>query len=1088
MKKAERYQDTHIELKKLELGLARITLDALKEEDSSKRQSLYSERDKVSECDTKLSVSNAELEERRLLQNELETELTQVSAATQAKTEEGHALDIKISSLKERALSLAQTRERNIVEIQACDTRLVQLGEEENTVREELQTCEAGLGTLLAEITTAELASQSADEELLTARRGANDTTEKLMALEGRISSGKSDTQNLSEQENELKRRVEDCQRQVSALTNEISTTRAEKDKSSALAKQAENNVADISNRLNETAQEIEAINARIETDSDNITDLSAALEATSARLRLLEEMIARHEGFGVGVAAALDNREQWSDLLGTVADLIVPRTGHARAIEAALDDVAGYLVTKERNAAEQVIDFLAQEQKGKAAVFTLDGFSITEKSTEQTSTNEDTETSQRRPLEESGFVGWADRLVDPHPDAKALAHSLLCDTAVFDATIEALPQSELQALLSRLPASAQVVTTNGKLYRGVTVLAGGSADQAPRFGRRERAEEMKSELTRLETKLSAARDKKNENMAEVARLRARISQLDLELESAREEKNSAERNHGELAITVTNQEKNQQRLEQEQKAANDKLDLLKHRQYTLTLDVDQLSGEKSRLLALGDERNQALAALEANAQSAADASNKLQVRLVEDKSVVNQLTTRISHLQELRNEVVQTKDSKIAENETSLREIETSATTVIELEENLRAVFDQRTELSRSEAEIRQRRDEVVNLLREREEGLKEVRSARERAMQEAHQLELRRSQIELEIKALCERISEEYSIDLNEYQDDSEDAPKKSDEVEKLSEARETVSNLKQKLKSFGAVNLLAIEEFSSAQERYAYLSAQYEDLTSARATLQSTINKINKTAKEKFLETFSVARKNYKEVFTELFQGGECDLKLVDENDPLESAIEIVAKPKGKKLVTITQMSGGERALTAISLLFALYLVKPSPFCILDEIDAPLDDANCHRSLRMIRRFSGRTQFIIITHNKISMEAADNLYGVTMESPGISKLVSVRFGDVADDGRITLRNDAIHDEDDSEEVAPRTVISKKAIVEQEAATSEATGLEDLQIPTVVAERMVSTTIPADDITKTAPSANGLNVDTKDDTNENA
>ncbi len=1098
MRKAERYQNTHVELKHLELGLAKITLDAASQEDSEKSQALYSARDQVSESDTKLASSNAELEEQRFAQSELDSKLSIVTGEMQAKTEEGHALDVRISGLKERSLTLSETRERNIVEMRACDVRLEQLLSDEAKLKEELQGREEALGTQLAEIASSEQISQDADTELLTARRNTQDSTEKLMALEGRISSGKSDTQNLSEQENESKERIEECLRQLSTLTNQIASTRAEKDKSSAQAKQAENNIADLTNRINETNQRIEEINADIEVDTENITDLSAALEATGARLRLLEEMMARHEGFGVGVAAALDSRERWPELLGPVADLIVPREGYIRAIEAALDDVAGYLVTSERGAAEKVINFLSSEQKGSAAVFTLDGFTAEKAPETNSSDNAESDTSQRRPLEEAGFVGWADRLVNPHPEAHALAQSLLCDTAVFDDSIDTLATSELRSLLERLPESTQVVTTSGKLYRGTTVLAGGSAEQAPRFGRKERAEELQENILRLESDLNTAREKKSEHIAEIARLRANISQLDIELGTEREEKNTAERKLSELTVTIAGQERDQQRYTQEQNSATDKLELLKHRQYTLTLDVDQLSGEKSRLLALVEERSQALTALEEKSQSAADSLNKLHVRLVEDKSAVNQITDRITHQQELRSEITQTKDSKFAENETAQREIELSAETTNELEERLKLVFDQRTELSRSEADVRQQRDAIVSLLREREEGLKEIRNVRERALKESHQLELRRSQIELETKALSERIFEEYSIDISEYQPETtegEDSPQQFESEEDRSTARETVSALKQKMKSFGAVNLLAIEEFTSAQERYTYLSAQYEDLTKARATLQSTINKINKTAKEKFLETFSQARKHFKDVFTELFQGGECDLKLIDPTDPLESAIEIIAKPKGKKLVTITQMSGGERALTAISLLFALYLVKPSPFCILDEIDAPLDDANCHRFLRMIRRFANRTQFIIITHNKITMEAADTLYGVTMESPGISKLVSVRFGDVADDGRITLRNETIEDEDYEPEpiiqkpvsqkpIAPKPIANSKdtsgtneALSEEtveDIETSEAEELEDTEVPAVIIERMQSTTVSAStDDTDAAPEA---------------
>jgi ABC-type multidrug transport system ATPase subunit len=174
----------------------------------------------------------------------------------------------------------------------------------------------------------------------------------------------------------------------------------------------------------------------------------------------------------------------------------------------------------------------------------------------------------------------------------------------------------------------------------------------------------------------------------------------------------------------------------------------------------------------------------------------------------------------------------------------------------------------------------------------------------------------------------------------------------------------------------------------------------LRTAKDDLKSTINKINHTARVLFTETFEKARANFKKLFIELFSGGEADIRLVDPDDPLESAIDIFARPRGKKVLSITMMSGGERALTAIALLFSLYLVKPSPFCILDEIDAPLDDANCRRFLRILRTFSAQTQFIIITHNKITMEAADNLYGVTMEQPGISQLVAVRFNQAEED----------------------------------------------------------------------------------------
>jgi chromosome segregation protein len=192
---------------------------------------------------------------------------------------------------------------------------------------------------------------------------------------------------------------------------------------------------------------------------------------------------------------------------------------------------------------------------------------------------------------------------------------------------------------------------------------------------------------------------------------------------------------------------------------------------------------------------------------------------------------------------------------------------------------------------------------------------------------------------------------------------------------------------------VNLLALEDYTKKKERHAFLVQQRADLTSARAQLLEAIEKINVTASQLFSETFGKVQEHFRDIFKTLFEGGDAELRMVGE-DPLECEIEIAAKPRGKHLQSISLMSGGERALTAIALLFAIYLVKPSPFCLLDEVDAPLDDANVDRFLNMLERFSSRTQFIVITHNKRTMESAKSLYGVTMEELGVSKLVSVRF----------------------------------------------------------------------------------------------
>ena len=209
---------------------------------------------------------------------------------------------------------------------------------------------------------------------------------------------------------------------------------------------------------------------------------------------------------------------------------------------------------------------------------------------------------------------------------------------------------------------------------------------------------------------------------------------------------------------------------------------------------------------------------------------------------------------------------------------------------------------------------------------------------------------------------------------------------------ELRGRLEEVRRKRANLGPVNMLAVEEYEREAERHEFLVRQRDDLAQAKRQLEEAVRTINATARELFVETFEAVRQNLDVTFKTLFEGGHADIRLENPDDPLESPIEIVASPRGKRVQHISLLSGGERALTALSLLFAIYLVKPSPFCILDEVDAPLDDANVSRFLKMIRHFSEETQFVVITHNKRTMAEADYLYGITMEEPGVSTLVSV------------------------------------------------------------------------------------------------
>jgi chromosome segregation protein len=263
-----------------------------------------------------------------------------------------------------------------------------------------------------------------------------------------------------------------------------------------------------------------------------------------------------------------------------------------------------------------------------------------------------------------------------------------------------------------------------------------------------------------------------------------------------------------------------------------------------------------------------------------------------------------------------------------------------------------------------------------------------------EAGKLQLKVSELSMARKHLEEQIWERYREELRRVAGDYHLRPPCT-EVE-----RERLDELRQLIDRMGEINLMAIEEFAELNSRHEFLSTHKQDLENALAQLQRAIQKINRTSRKRFRETFEAVNAKFQEVFPRLFKGGRARLELTDPENLLESGVEIVAQPPGKKLQSIELLSGGEKALTAVSLIFAMFLVKPTPFCLLDEVDAPLDEANVTRFNEMVREMAQSSQFILITHNRRTMEIVDRLYGVTMEEPGISKLVSVNLSDMPAD----------------------------------------------------------------------------------------
>jgi chromosome segregation protein len=371
---------------------------------------------------------------------------------------------------------------------------------------------------------------------------------------------------------------------------------------------------------------------------------------------------------------------------------------------------------------------------------------------------------------------------------------------------------------------------------------------------------------------------------------------------------------------------------------------------------------------------------------------NASSARVQENQVVVAKLQSEhkalIREVQSYQNQIDETKHSI----ESRESEMSAAAQEIEELNRANAANSKEQKDLEQKRAAIQQSCDKLKNQQYEinvkTDEQEKLIRTARmqnEEVSETVHQVELRVSELKLRMENLRSRILDEFEHTLK---------PEPISEEFDRDEATAQIEVLREKLKNIGPVNLLALKEWEQEKERFDFLKTQREDLIKARKNLTDTINIINATARDKFLETFEQIQKNFSIVFKTFFDGGRANLLLREGNDPLEADIDIFATPGGKRLSTLQLMSGGEKSLTAISLLFAIYLVKPSPFCIFDEVDAPLDDRNILRFTKALQEFATNTQFIIVTHNKLTMRAADQLYGITMEEDGVSKVVSVKF----------------------------------------------------------------------------------------------
>lgn len=696
-------------------------------------------------------------------------------------------------------------------------------------------------------------------------------------------------------------------------------------------------------------------------------------LRQDRSRYLSLKELQENYEGFEKGVKSLLlrkrEEPDRWSRMSGVVADILEPEPSYEILLEAVLGQRLQYLMVADEREAIVAIEYLKQESLGRGSFIPVGA---------------QAHSQQERPLRsefENGPVSLM-RFVRVKEGFSAIAEWLIGDVGVVDHLTTALQWMAREGCFETL------VTLEGEVVQRTGVISGGSRDQGLGILERRR------EIRELEKKIEEEEERRRQLLEEEGRLHQEILDREIRLENRKREIQDKE-------IALLHQDRDLEGIRKEISQFHQRADLLQFEGEELRGEETEIEDERKTVIAqmkreeaARTEKERELQSLKKTVDEVREGEEELGGRITEKKvhlasieekqrGMEIQILNYSENIRALRERVIhRVKGIRDSRKEvTSLRE------SIDQKERELEGLIERHR---LNEAGLAHQREKVESLStqwKEAEASARYLRQELEDVRQKSHEEEIRVSEIQLKLQHLQDSMKERYGATLSTSMGMVPEEFSKEEKSKRLEE-------LKAGLEGFGEVNLMALEEYHELKQRHDFLTEQQTDLQQALDTLKKAIVRINRTTTKRFLETFHLVNEKFKEVFARLFKGGQASLILIDEQDPSTSGVDILAQPPGKKLQNIDLLSGGEKALVATALLFGLFMIKPTPFCLLDEIDAPLDDANINRFIEMVREFSKTSQFILITHNKKTMEMANTLYGITMETPGVSKVVSVRL----------------------------------------------------------------------------------------------
>lgn len=698
--------------------------------------------------------------------------------------------------------------------------------------------------------------------------------------------------------------------------------------------------------------------------------NLESQMSRAKAKVKSLSELKDSYSGYYSGVKAVMRQKNNLPGIIGTVADVLTIPETYIQAIDTALGSSSQFIIVDHEQTAQRAINYLKSHRAGRATFLPLNIIKPRYLSSHITS----------QAAKNTGYIGVASELVKTTEQTQSIIENLLGNILVAD-TIESATM-----IARSINYKSRIVTLDGDIIHTGGSMTGGRGRQnnaSPIFNQKKELQEAISQVKQWTNEFK-------EKQSELSHLNDELTQLSEKLEKiqeAGEEKRSREKDSEYSLARLEDQKQNQERITEaiqfELKESKAYLTELKnntekiHGQYiALEKDNKQLKQEIEKLQATQNLSAEEKEKLSASLQKLREKSQKYREKIATLRSEQRHLEQESQELKQ-SNEETKEKISQLKELNDSVQRSE--------IDQELVTLNEKKSELEKLTEKNQNLSQELAKKEKEAQNELSILRESYEQLSQQMKQIELKSSRNDVKMDHLLHYLADEYDTSFEEeYLTINQDLV--------TPESKNQVKKLKKSIEQLGSVNLSAIDEYQALSERWEFLTKQQNDLLSAKDQLYETMEQMDVEVETRFKEMFDQVKKQFAIVFPQMFGGGRAELQLTDPDHLLTTGIEIVAQPPGKKLTRLSLLSGGERALTAISLLFAIIQVRPIPFCILDEVESALDDANVARFGAYLQHFNTDTQFIVITHRKGTMEEADRLYGVTMQEKGVSKLVSV------------------------------------------------------------------------------------------------